>query len=97
VTSIDPGIVATDDGVSLVILDSRGAVWRGDFLKGSGNGWQSWTRIGGELVDVAPAFLNGRLTLFGKSPSQNLWQWTGGWSLVGHSELGAGPLSAAPR
>ena len=80
VTSIDPRIVAMDDRMLIVILDSRGAVWRGDFLKGNLNGWQPWMRIGGQLVDVAASSLNGNLTLFGKSASQNLWGWGDGWS-----------------
>src|SRR5207249_4888546 len=53
--SIDPRIAALGGSLGIVILDAGGAVWRASFTEGAGNGWQSWTGIGGSLADIAPA------------------------------------------
>ena len=97
---IDPRIASLGGSLAVVILDAAGAVWRNTFNVGTGNGWQTWTGVGGSLQDISPAGLNGQLYFAGHAPNGDLWWWqqTGSqWTWIGNNGVAAGALAASPR
>ena len=100
VTSVDPQVAALGGTVGVIVLDNWGALWRSSFTEGIGNGWQTWTYVGGVWQDLASAASGGELLLAGRSPSNELWWWRQSgnqWTWLGYAGVAAGHLSAAPR
>ncbi len=100
VTSIDPQIAGLGGSLGIVILDAGGAVYRNSFNEGSGNGWQSWTSVGGVLNDIAPVALGGELFFAGHSPDGGFWWWRQSgnqWTGIGNAGVGGGKLVGTPR
>jgi hypothetical protein len=58
-----------------VILDATGAVYRTTFTEGTGDGWQTWTSVGGVLADIAPAPVGGELLFAERMPGGDLYWW----------------------
>lgn len=100
-TTIDPRIATLGNGSeAVVILDGGGSAWRSVFAEGAGNGWQTWTNVGGSFADVAAAGAAGELFLVGRSLNNNLWWWrqTGSqFTALGDNGVAAGALAAAPK
>lgn len=100
VTSVTPRIAALGNGSeAVVILDGTGSVWTNTYTEGTGNGWGTWSHVGGVLQDVAPAAAGGQLYFIGNAGSGGLWWWnqTAGWTWIGNGGVTAGALAAAPN